>query len=201
MEIREHNGFAMLHSPDHELPLAISLSAVTDSISSVLRNSEELDVNMVELFHDKNCLIISVRFPPQKALENVQSILKCSSRSQSGSLSHQIIASLNNQLPDVQLSVDVELYLCSPARECKVNRVTFNNARFYVDRYESSALFKFPSLMEQRSIGQDSRGMLSFTSMIDVQLLFLCATLIVLAPGPSQECINGCSQCDSSSLG
>ena len=151
-EVRGHDRFAVLHSV--ELQMSVSLVAVANKLASILTSSDDFDVRIVQCFYDKNAPILSVCLHPQKILDNVKSLLSKTERlSQLFCLAVRSIIDAETHNCS-SLEVDMELFLCSPDNESRINLVTSGNAQFYVDMYKRSLCFEFPSVMERKSSGQ-----------------------------------------------
>ncbi len=154
-EIRGNDHFAELYSV--ELQTSVSLSAVANKIASLVASSDSFDIRILQCFYDKHAPILSVEFPPQKTLENVKSLLSQKQKlSQLICLEVSSIFALNKTrfLSDVA----IELFLCSPNDENRLNRLTSGNARYYVDMFQKSLCFEFPNLIEQISTGRVDTG-------------------------------------------
>lgn len=153
--IQGHDRFAVLHI-DHWNE-SVPLPVVMKTIESVLMHIEGCNLKAVQSYYDKTSPIISICFPSQKILENVKSMLL--NKDTISQLICTALQSLFNKTSIGVITVQIEMFLCSPDNEFKVEQVTLGNARFHVDTYEKSLLFDFPSIMDQQSnSGKLGRG-------------------------------------------
>lgn len=154
-EIRGNDRFAELYSS--QLQTSVSLFTVSSQIASLLTSSDHFNVRILQCFYDNHAPILSVVFPPQTTLKNVKSLL-----SQREDLSEHVGVEISSifaaNATFCSLKVDIELYLCSPCSEKKLNLLTLGNSQFYVDMFERSLCLQFPSLIEQKSTGHVNIG-------------------------------------------
>ena len=131
-------------------------------MSSILAKHE---VGLTHTFYDKHFPLLAIDFSPQIFLDNVSKFLS-ERKSLSLQLSSAIEPLFKASNPDsfAQVTVQIELYLCSPSKEEDVettlSSVTSSNARFYIDKLERSRVFEFPMLTDRTGSEIHKEGIL-----------------------------------------
>ena len=147
-EIRGPDTRPVLYSSS--LHCSVPLSSVVNELSLVLADHE---VGLTHTFCDKHFPLLAVDFSPRMMFDNVSKFL-----SERSNITRQLSAAIEPLLKAsnlgslAQVEVQLELHLCSPGKEenaeTTLSSVTSGNAKFYIDRWERSAMFEFSKLID-----------------------------------------------------
>ena len=147
-EIRGPDTRPVLYSSSSDC--SVPLSSIANQLSFVLADHE---VDLTHTFYDKHFPLLAVDFSPRMMFDNVSKFL-----SERNSIALQLSATIEPLLKAsnpgslAQVEVQLELCLCSPSKEedaeTVLSSVTSGNAKYYIDKWERSAMFKFPMLID-----------------------------------------------------
>ena len=129
---------------------SVPLSSVANQLSFVLADHE---VGLTHTFYDKHFPLLAIDFSRRVMFDNVSKFL-----SERSNITSQLSAAIepllkaSNPGSSAEVEVQLELHLCSPGKEedakTTLSSVTSGSVKLYIDKWERSAMFEFPMLID-----------------------------------------------------